>query len=65
MPIAPTRRHPSEYLKSQVLVDTIIISEEGLRHLAAEVGTEPGGLWYRYALQLALQRGLDSERAVR
>jgi aminocarboxymuconate-semialdehyde decarboxylase len=32
------KKHPSEYLKSQVLVDTIILSEEGLRHLAAEVG---------------------------
>jgi aminocarboxymuconate-semialdehyde decarboxylase len=33
------RKQPSDYLKSQVLVDTIVISEEGLRHLAAEVGT--------------------------
>jgi aminocarboxymuconate-semialdehyde decarboxylase len=33
------KKQPSEYLKGQVLVDTIIISEEGLRHLAAEVGT--------------------------
>ena len=33
------KKQPSEYLKSQVLVDTIIISREGLRHLAAEVGT--------------------------
>ena len=31
-------KHPSEYLKSQVLIDTIILSEEGLRHLVAEVG---------------------------
>jgi len=30
--------HPSEYLKRQILVDSIIISEEGLRHLVAEVG---------------------------
>ena len=29
---------PSEYLKKQILVDSIIISEEGLRHLVAEVG---------------------------
>jgi aminocarboxymuconate-semialdehyde decarboxylase len=34
------RKQPSDYLKSQVLVDTIVISEEGLRHLAAEVGTK-------------------------
>jgi aminocarboxymuconate-semialdehyde decarboxylase len=33
------KRQPSDYLKSQVLVDTIVISDEGLRHLAAEVGT--------------------------
>jgi aminocarboxymuconate-semialdehyde decarboxylase len=32
------RRRPSEYLKSQVLIDTMIFSEEGLRHLVAEVG---------------------------
>jgi aminocarboxymuconate-semialdehyde decarboxylase len=33
------KKKPSDYLKSQILVDTIVISEEGLRHLAAEVGT--------------------------
>jgi aminocarboxymuconate-semialdehyde decarboxylase len=32
------KKHPSEYLKSQILVDTIVVSEEGLRHLVAEVG---------------------------
>jgi aminocarboxymuconate-semialdehyde decarboxylase len=32
------KKHPSEYLKSQILVDTIVASEEGLRHLVAEVG---------------------------
>jgi aminocarboxymuconate-semialdehyde decarboxylase len=32
------KRHPSEYLKSQILVDSIVVSEEGLRHLVAEVG---------------------------
>jgi aminocarboxymuconate-semialdehyde decarboxylase len=31
-------RKPSEYLKSQVLVDTMVFSEEGLRHLVAEMG---------------------------
>ena len=31
-------RKPSEYLKSQVLADTMVFSEEGLRHLVAEVG---------------------------
>jgi aminocarboxymuconate-semialdehyde decarboxylase len=32
------RKRPSEYLRSQVLVDSMIFSEEGLRHLVAEVG---------------------------
>ena len=34
---ANTRR-PSEILKSQVLIDTMVFSDEGLRHLVAEVG---------------------------
>ena len=32
------RKKPSEYLKSQVLIDTMVFSDEGLRHLVAEVG---------------------------
>ncbi len=32
------KRKPSEYLKSQILVDTMVFSDEGLRHLAAEMG---------------------------
>jgi aminocarboxymuconate-semialdehyde decarboxylase len=32
------KRKPSEYLKSQILIDTMIFSPEGLRHLVAEVG---------------------------
>jgi aminocarboxymuconate-semialdehyde decarboxylase len=32
------RRKPSEYLRSQIIVDTMVFSEEGLRHLVAEVG---------------------------
>jgi aminocarboxymuconate-semialdehyde decarboxylase len=32
------KKKPSEYLKSQVLIDTMVFSDEGLRHLAAEVG---------------------------
>jgi aminocarboxymuconate-semialdehyde decarboxylase len=31
-------RKPSEYLKDQVLVDSMVFSVEGLRHLVAEVG---------------------------
>ena len=32
------RKKPSEYLRSQIVVDTMVFSEEGLRHLVAEVG---------------------------
>jgi aminocarboxymuconate-semialdehyde decarboxylase len=32
------KRKPSEYLKSQILIDTMVFSEEGLRHLVAEAG---------------------------
>ena len=31
-------RLPSEYLRDQILVDSMVFSHEGLRHLAAEVG---------------------------
>ena len=32
------KRKPSDYLRSQVLIDTMVFSDEGLRHLVAEVG---------------------------
>jgi predicted TIM-barrel fold metal-dependent hydrolase len=32
------KKPPSEYFKSQILVDTIVLTGEGLRHLVAEVG---------------------------
>jgi aminocarboxymuconate-semialdehyde decarboxylase len=32
------KKKPSEYLKREILVDSIILSDEGLRHLVAEVG---------------------------
>jgi aminocarboxymuconate-semialdehyde decarboxylase len=32
------KRKPSEILKSQILVDTMVFSDEGLRHLVAEMG---------------------------
>jgi aminocarboxymuconate-semialdehyde decarboxylase len=31
-------RRPSEYLKQQILADTMVFSDEGLRHLVAEMG---------------------------
>jgi aminocarboxymuconate-semialdehyde decarboxylase len=32
------KKHPREYFKGQVLADTMVFSEEGLRHLVAEMG---------------------------
>jgi aminocarboxymuconate-semialdehyde decarboxylase len=32
------KKKPSEYLRSQILIDTMVFSDEGLRHLVAEVG---------------------------
>ena len=32
------KKRPSEYLRSQIFIDTMIFSEEGLRHLVAEMG---------------------------
>jgi aminocarboxymuconate-semialdehyde decarboxylase len=32
------KKKPSEYLKSQIVIDTMVFSEEGLRHLVAEAG---------------------------
>jgi aminocarboxymuconate-semialdehyde decarboxylase len=32
------KKRPSEYLKTQIMADTMILSDEGLRHLVAEMG---------------------------
>ena len=32
------KKHPREYFKDQILVDSMVFSEEGLRHLVAEFG---------------------------
>jgi aminocarboxymuconate-semialdehyde decarboxylase len=32
------KKLPSEYLKTQILVDSMVFTEEGLRHLVAEMG---------------------------
>jgi predicted TIM-barrel fold metal-dependent hydrolase len=34
----PVKTHPSEYFKSQLYCDSIVFTNEGLRHLVAEVG---------------------------
>jgi aminocarboxymuconate-semialdehyde decarboxylase len=33
-------KQPVEYLRSQILVDTMVFSDEGLRHLVAEMGVD-------------------------
>jgi aminocarboxymuconate-semialdehyde decarboxylase len=33
------KKQPSDYLHTQILVDTIVLTEEGLRHLVAECGS--------------------------
>jgi aminocarboxymuconate-semialdehyde decarboxylase len=33
-------RRQSEYLKDQILVDSMVFSDEGLRHLVAELGAQ-------------------------
>jgi aminocarboxymuconate-semialdehyde decarboxylase len=37
-------KHPREYFKGQILADSMVFSEEGLRHLVAEMG--PGQVAY-------------------
>jgi aminocarboxymuconate-semialdehyde decarboxylase len=32
------KKHPREYFRQQILVDSMVFTEEGLRHLVAEVG---------------------------
>jgi aminocarboxymuconate-semialdehyde decarboxylase len=32
------KKHPREYFKRELMIDTMVFSEEGLRHLVAEVG---------------------------
>jgi aminocarboxymuconate-semialdehyde decarboxylase len=32
------KKHPREYFKDQILADSMVFSEEGLRHLVAEMG---------------------------
>jgi aminocarboxymuconate-semialdehyde decarboxylase len=33
-----SKRHPRDYFKDQILADSMVFSEEGLRHLVAEMG---------------------------
>jgi aminocarboxymuconate-semialdehyde decarboxylase len=33
------KKKPQEYLRTNIMADTMVFSEEGLRHLVAEMGT--------------------------
>jgi aminocarboxymuconate-semialdehyde decarboxylase len=34
----PSKKRPKEYLRSQIIVDTMVLSDEGLKHLVNEMG---------------------------
>jgi len=51
------RRRPSEYLRDQILIDSMVFSEEGLRHLVAEAG--PGQIVYGTDVPYYWPLGLD------
>ena len=58
------KKKPSEYLKSQIFIDTMVFSDEGLRHLVAEDGRRPDRLRHRRAVQLAGDRRSRPQREV-
>ncbi len=47
------KKRPREYMKSQILVDTMILSDEGLRHLVAEMGAGQIRVRNRQSAELA------------
>jgi aminocarboxymuconate-semialdehyde decarboxylase len=51
------RRRPGEYLRDQILIDSMVFSEEGLRHLVAEAG--PGQIVYGTDVPYDWPLGLD------
>ena len=58
------KKHPRDYFKGQILADSMVFSDEGLRHLVAEMGVEPGRLRHRHAVQLARECRSDPQGAV-
>ena len=58
------QKKPSDYLRSQVVIDTMVFSEEGLRHLVAEVGVSQIAYGHGRTVQLAGDRGPRARRAV-
>ena len=58
------KKKPSEYLKSQIVVDTMVFSPEGLRHLVAEMGVGQIVYGTDVPVQLAGHRGLGAGSTV-
>ena len=58
------KKKPSEYFRRELLVDTMIFHEDGLRHLVAEAGVEPDRLRHRLSVRLAGGHGLRAQREV-
>ena len=53
------KKSPSEYMRSQILADSMVFSEGGPAASRRRDGRRPGGLRHGYPLQLAGDRGPD------
>ena len=51
------KKHPREYLHDQLMIDTMVLSDEGLRHLVAEMG--PGQIMYGTDIPFVWPDGVD------
>jgi aminocarboxymuconate-semialdehyde decarboxylase len=51
------KKHPREYFHDQIFVDTMIFSDEGLRHLVAEMGA--GQILYGTDIPFNWPDGID------
>ena len=58
------KKKPSEYFRRELLVDTMIFHEDGLRHLVAEAGVESDRLRHRLSVRLAGGHRLRAQREV-
>ena len=55
------KKKPSEYLRQNILADTMVFSDDALRHLVARDGGRAGGLRNGQSAELAGHRGSDRE----
>ena len=54
------KKKPREYLRDQILADSMVFSAEGVRHLVAEMGPSQRGVWNGHAVRVAGHRGRHS-----